>query len=78
MSRPTIKIIDGLTQEEIIREMNDVEYAQHLIDKAADEARIAETVAKQAEIDAAKAAVEAKLAALGLDLDTVKAIAKLG
>ncbi len=34
MSRPLIVIIDGLTQESVTREMNDVEFAQYEIDKA--------------------------------------------
>ena len=76
--KPLTTIIDVVTQEITVREMTDEEYTQYLIDKEADEARIAEATAKQAERDAAKAAVEAKLAALGLDLDTVKLIAKLG
>lgn len=35
MTRPLIGIFDVKTQEQIIREMNDEEYAQHLIDLAA-------------------------------------------
>lgn len=75
--KPFICEFNAETQEEIMREMNDEEYAQHLKDKADWEAREAERLAKEQEAAAAKAAVEAKLAALGLDLDTVKAIAKL-
>lgn len=30
MTRPTIQIVDVLTQEEIVREMNDEEYAEYL------------------------------------------------
>lgn len=78
MTRPIITIIDGVTQEQVHREMNDEEYAQHLIDVEAGKVRLAKELAEQTERDAAKAAVEAKLAALGLDLDTVKTIAKLG
>lgn len=77
MSKPMVCEFNVATQEEIYREMTDEEYAQFLLDKEADDARIAEAAAKKAEEDAAKAAVETKLAALGLDLDTVKAIAKL-
>ncbi len=32
MTRPNVQEINVTTQEEIIREMNDAEYAQHLID----------------------------------------------
>lgn len=35
MTRPTIAILDVTTQELVVREMNDEEYAQHLKDKAA-------------------------------------------
>jgi len=38
MSRPTISIYDATTQEEVIREMNDSEFAQYQIDIAAWEA----------------------------------------
>jgi hypothetical protein len=72
------EIIDIQTGESIIREMNDEEYSQYLADQAAWEAQEAERLAKQAEVDAAKAAVHEKLAALGLDMETVKLIAKLG
>lgn len=78
MSKPIIEIFDVITEQKHTREMNDEEYAQYLIDKEADQIRAAEEAAKQAEVDAAKTAIEAKLAALGLDLETVKLIAKLG
>jgi len=32
MTRPNVVIINCQTQEEIVREMNDEEYAQHLLD----------------------------------------------
>jgi hypothetical protein len=37
MTRPLIGIFDVATKEQIIREMNDEEYAQHLIDVAESE-----------------------------------------
>lgn len=37
MVRPLIGIFDAGTQQEIIREMNDEEFAQHELDKAAEE-----------------------------------------
>lgn len=81
MTRPNVYIYNADTGEDIVREMNDEEYAQYLIDKENLEIEKAERQAKeqaeQAERDAAKAAVEAKLAALGLDLETIKTIAKL-
>jgi hypothetical protein len=38
MTRPTIGILDVTTQELIVREMNDEEFEQYKIDKAAHEA----------------------------------------
>jgi len=77
MTRPVISIIDVSTQEETIREMNDDEYAQHLLSLEEIKKEEAERLAKEQEAEAAKAAVEAKLASLGLDLETVKLLAKL-
>lgn len=37
MNRPTVQVINVQTGENIIREMNDEEYAQHLKDQAAAE-----------------------------------------
>lgn len=34
MTRPLIGIFDCKTQEQVVREMNDEEYAQYLIDTA--------------------------------------------
>jgi hypothetical protein len=70
MSRPTVKFFDAVSQEEIIREMNDEEYAIHLtlVKKVEDD------LAKLDEAQAAKAAAEAKLAALGLTTDDLKAL----
>lgn len=78
MSKPNVSIFDMETKETIVREMTDEEYAQHLLDKEKAEKEEAIYQEKLAEEAAAKAAVEAKLAALGLDIETVKAIAKLG
>ena len=70
MSRPTVKFFDVETSEEIIREMNDEEYAVHLtlVKKVEDD------LAKVNEAQAAKSAAEAKLAALGLTSDDLKAL----
>lgn len=56
--------------EFIDREMNDVEYEQHLKDVANQAARQAEAEAKAQ----AKLAAEAKLAALGLTTEDLKAL----
>ena len=70
MSRPTVKFFDVETSEEIIREMNDEEYAVHLtlVKKVEDD------LGKLNEAQAAKSAAEAKLAALGLTADDLKAL----
>jgi hypothetical protein len=77
MTRPTIKIHDCSTDEVIMREMNDEEYAQHQTDVAAAEAKVAakaEENAALAAAEAAKEAAQAKLAALGLTADDLKAL----
>jgi hypothetical protein len=76
MSRPNVYIFDCETQEGITREMNDEEYAQHLIDVANGE----EIVAAQAQAHAAaEAKAEAKrqaLAALGLSQEIINLLAE--
>jgi hypothetical protein len=76
MTRPIISEFNITTQEETLREMNDAEYAQHLIDVASFEERLA----KEAEENAkAKAKAEAKkqaLAALGLSQEVVNLLAE--
>jgi hypothetical protein len=68
--KPIIRIHNMATDEVIDREMTDEEYAEHLKQKAKDDA-IAEA---KAQALAAKAAAEAKLAALGLTADDLKAL----
>jgi hypothetical protein len=68
--RPEIKEVNCTTHEEIVREMNDEEYANYQSDVARYEAKIA----AQAEAEAAKTAAEAKLAKLGLTIDDLKAL----
>jgi hypothetical protein len=77
MSRPIVVIIDGITQEEIVREMNDEEYAQYLVDKQNAEIKQAEIDAKKAEEDAAKAALQEKLAEMGITSELIEVIKKL-
>ena len=80
MTRPNISIINVQTQEEVIREMNDAEYEQHLIDEAAWEAEQTAIAAAQAEanaLDAAKKAAKTEaLAALGLSQEVVNLLAE--
>jgi CRISPR/Cas system-associated protein Cas10 (large subunit of type III CRISPR-Cas system) len=69
MARPIKRVYDE-DGTFLDREMNDIEYAQWQKDVAALEA---ETKARQ-EVEVKKAAAEAKLAALGLDADDLKAL----
>ncbi len=64
MSKPTISI-DG-----VVREMNDAELAQHNADLQAAADRKAEKIAK----DQAREAAIAKLAAIGLTTEDLKAL----
>jgi hypothetical protein len=78
--KPKIIFINAETQEQVIRELNDAEYAQHLIDLVELEAYQAAKAAAQAEEDAAAAEkTEAKkqaLAALGLSQEVVNLLAE--
>ena len=69
MSNPTIRIHDLATGEVIDREMTDHEYAEHL-------AALEPKPLTEAEIQAqlAKEAAQAKLEALGLTVDDLKAL----
>ena len=68
--RPEIKIINVQTGEEIVREMNNEEFANYQSDVARGKAK--EEAQAQAETD--KAAAETKLAKLGLTADDLKAL----
>ena len=70
MTRPIIRIHDLATNEIVDREMNNAEFAQFELDQAAQ----ATEAAAQAETEAAKVAAQAKLAALGLTADDLKAL----
>jgi len=70
MTNPQIKIVNIETGEEIVRDANADELAQMEKDAAS---YAAELVAK-AEAEAKKAAAEAKLQALGLTADDLKAL----
>lgn len=70
MTKPQVKIVNSETGEEIVRDMNAEELAQLEIDRAN-----AQTEAtKKAVAEAAKLAAQAKLAALGLTTDDLKAL----
>lgn len=70
MTKPQIKLVNAETGEEIIRDMNAEELAQWQADK--DDAQ-AKADAKE-EAENAKNAAQAKLAALGLTADDLKAL----
>jgi hypothetical protein len=73
MNKPNIAIIDVTTNELITREMNNEEYAQHLLDKESEELKLAEA---QAAAEAKKAAKAQALAALGLSQEVVNLLAE--
>lgn len=76
MTRPMVRIFDGNTGEEVIREMNDAEYAQLQLDKAEVEAEQAREAEAKALADAKKAAKAQALAALGLSQEVVNLLAE--
>ena len=71
---PTIKIHNATTNEVIEREMNDEELKQYKNDEALEKERIELQAISEAEKAAAKSAAEAKLEALGLTADDLKAL----
>jgi hypothetical protein len=70
MTKPMITEHNSMTDEYIVREMTDYEWEQTQIVEARDAAKAAELAAAQA----AKELAEAKLAALGLTTDDLKAL----
>jgi hypothetical protein len=65
-----ITSVNAITGEVIEREYNDEEFAQWEADKAASEAR----QEAEAEAEIKRASAEAKLAALGLDAEDLRAL----
>ena len=74
MSKPMIRIHNLETDEIIDREMTDTEFAQYQAEQEQMKAAADLEVEKLAEALAAKAAAEAKLLALGLTTDDLKAL----
>jgi adenylate kinase len=74
MTRPIIVIVDAQTNETIEREMNDAEFAEYQESINRQNELVAAREQATAEAAAKKAAAEAKLVALGLDLDDIKAL----
>ena len=77
MERMLIGFFNCETKEEEIRPMNDEEHAQYLIDKSEAEKQVLELETKQAEIDAAKTAISAKLVEMGITPELIEIIKKL-
>jgi nucleoid-associated protein YgaU len=74
MTKPTKLIINCETKEQIEVELTDEEIAQLEADRVKAEADKAERDAVEAVKAAAKASAEAKLAALGLTVEEIKAL----
>ncbi len=70
MTRPMVTIHDASTDEIVVREMNDEEFADFEARLAIQEFKDEEAKAKET----AKKAAQAKLAALGLTTDDLKAL----
>jgi hypothetical protein len=74
--KPNVVIFNAETQEEIIREMNDEEYAQQQIDVAASEERAEKRAEQDALAESKKAAKAEALAALGLSQEIINLLAE--
>ena len=74
MTRPIIVIVDAETNETIEREMNDAEFAEYQESINRQNELVAAREQATAAAAAKKAAAEAKLAALGLTTDDLKAL----
>ena len=74
MTKPTKLIINCETKEQVEIELTDEEIAQREADAAAYAIEQAERDAAEAAKAAAKASAEAKLAALGLTVEEIKAL----
>lgn len=76
MTRPTISIFDVNTQEQIIREMTEEEYADHLATQEQIAIFNEQKAAAEAAAEAKKAAKAEALAALGLSQEVVNLLAE--
>lgn len=70
MTKPMIRIHDTSTDEVLDREMTEAEFAEYEANKA----NQAEKIALEKEAETAKESAQAKLAALGLTTDDLKAL----
>lgn len=76
MIRPKVGFFDVVTQTESIREMNDAEYEQYLIDVSNAEEQAAKQAEETAALEAKKVAKAEALAALGLSQEIVNLLAE--
>jgi hypothetical protein len=70
MMKPQISVVDAITNEQIVREMTDAEFAEY-------QERQEQAQARQQAIEAkavAKASAQAKLEALGLTVEDLTAL----
>ena len=74
MTKPTVKIYDCETGKEIVRDATAEEIAQIKADAENDQVQKAKLEAQAAQDAAAKAAAERKLAALGLNVNDLRAL----
>jgi hypothetical protein len=74
MSKPSITIYDHATGDTVVREMDDIEYAEHLlvIEEVQAAKNAAQLEADKTEIN--RASATSKLEALGLSADDLKAL----
>jgi hypothetical protein len=70
MTKPMIRIHDSITNEIVDREMTAAEFKAYESQQAIDAAQVAELE----KAETAKAAAQAKLAALGLTVDDLEAL----
>jgi hypothetical protein len=70
MTKPQVKEHNAETGEEIVRDMTDAE----LVEYEAFQAAVAESIENAKAAEVAKESAQAKLAALGLTLDDLKAL----
>jgi hypothetical protein len=75
MTRPIVNEFNVETQELVVREMNDEEYAQHLLDSEEAEELAAARAAEATAAEAKRAAKAEALAALGLSQEVINLLA---
>ena len=77
MTKPLVCILDTDSKTQIVREMTDEEYAQHLIDEENSRIEIQKEQAKLDELNLAKNKLQEKLEELGLSSEIIQVIKKI-